>query len=155
VFGYAGGCRKGLDSEFSYFTNSWQKAAPLEYDDLEMVLIRFDNGVIAKVSVNFGCVMPYMFPIEIFGNKGTIKDNRVWSHKFPGQRKWVEIPTILPDSAEVSHHPFQAQMDHFVDCILNDRESHCNLADAIKTHEIVFAALKSYETHQPVKLPLK
>ena len=155
IFAYAGGWRKGRDIEYNYFTNSFQKAPPLEYDDLELVLIRFDNGALAKVSVNYGCVMPYMFPIEIFGNRGTIKDNRVWSHKFPGQKNWVEIPTILPDSADVSHHPFQAQMDHFVDCIRNNRESHCNLADAIKTHEIVFAAQESYATRRPVRLPLE
>lgn len=155
IFAFAGGWRKGVEEEYNYFTNSWRKAPPLEYDDLEMVLIRFSNGVIGKVSVNYGCVMPYMFPIEVFGNRGTIKDNRIWSHKFPGQKNWVEIPTILPDSAEVSHHPFQGQMDHFVDCILNNRESHCNLTDAIKTHEIVFAAQRSYETHQSVKLPLQ
>jgi predicted dehydrogenase len=155
VFAYAGGWRKGRDEEFNYFTNSFQKAPPLEYDDLEMVLIKFDNGVLAKVSVNYGCVMPYMFPIEVFGNRGTIKDNRVWSQKFPGQKNWIEIPTILPDSAEVSHHPFQGQMDHFVECLRNNRESHCNLEDAIKTHEIVFAAQRSYETCQPVRLPLE
>jgi hypothetical protein len=37
---------------------------------------------------------------------------------------------------------------------LNDQESHCNLEDAIKTHEIAFAALQCYETEQPVPLPL-
>jgi len=154
VFAYAGGYRKGLKTEYNYFTCRWQEAPPLEYDDLEMVLIRFDNGVLAKVSVNYGCVMPYTFPIEVFGNRGTIKDNRVWSHKFPGQRNWVTIPTILPESADVSHHPFQGQMDHFVDCILTGHESHCNLADAVKTHEVVFAAQQAYQTRQPVKLPL-
>jgi predicted dehydrogenase len=120
-----------------------------------MVLIRFDNGVLAKVSVNYGCVMPYTFPIEVFGNRGTVKDNRVWSHKFPGQKGWAEIPAILPDSADVSHHPFQGQIDHFVECIREGRESHCNLDDAIKTHEIVFAAQESYRTHRPVSLPLQ
>ncbi len=155
IFAYAGGWRKGRDIEFSYFSNSFRQAPPIEYDDLEIVLIRFANGALGKVSVNFGCVMPYMFPIEVFGNRGTIKDNRVWSHKFPGQKNWIEIPTILPDSADVSHHPFQGQMDHFVDCILAGRESHCNLDDAIKTHEIVFAAQQSYKTRQPVALPLK
>lgn len=154
VFSYAGGYRKGLDTEYNYFTCSWQKAPPLEYEDLEMALIRFDNGVLAKVSVNYGCVMPYTFPIEVFGTRGTIKDNRVWSHKFPGQRNWITIPTILPESADVSHHPFQGQMNHFVECIRTGHESHCNLEDAIKTHEIVFAAQQSYATRQPVKLPL-
>lgn len=154
VFAYAGGWRKGREVEYDYFKNTWRKAPPLEYDDLEIVLVKFDNGVLGKVSVNYGCVMPYMFPIEVFGDRGTIKDNRVWSHKFPGQRKWVEIPTILPDSAEVSHHPFQGQIDHFVECIQNGQESHANLEDAIMTHEIVFAAQRAYETKQPVSLPL-
>jgi len=77
VFAYAGGWRKGVPEEYNYFTHSFQEAPPLEYDDLEMVLIKFQNGVIGKVSVNYGCVMPYMFPIEVFGDRGTIKDNRI------------------------------------------------------------------------------
>ena len=70
IFAYAGGWRKGRDIEYNYFSNSFQKAPPLEYDDLEIVLIRFDNGVLGKVSVNYGCVMPYTFPIEVFGDRG-------------------------------------------------------------------------------------
>ena len=155
VFAYAGGWRKGSDTEYDYYKNIWQKGKPvLEYDGLEVALVKFDNGVMGKVSVNFDSIMPYTFPIEIFGNKGSIKNNRVWSHKFSGQKNWIEIPTILPDTADVNHHPFQGEMDHFVECILAGKESHANLDDAIMTHEIAFAALKCYETKQPVKLPL-
>ena len=154
VFAYRGGYRKGLTEEYNYNTRSWQKANPLEYDDLEILLIKFANGALGKVTVNYGCIMPYTLPIEIFGNRGTIRDNRVWSHKYPGQNDWVEIPAIQPVSADVSHHPFQGQMDHFVDCILSDRASHCELGDAIKTHDVAFGALRSYETGQPVKLPM-
>lgn len=155
VFAYCGGYRKGKNEEFDYYLNRWVKGkGPLEYDGLEVALVKFQNGVLGKVSVNFDCIMPYTFPIEVFGSKGTIKDNRVWSHKYPGQKNWVSIPTILPDSAEVTHHPFQGQMDHFVECILADRESHCNLEDAVHTHEIAFAALQCYQTRKPVKLPL-
>ena len=117
-------------------------------------LVKFDNGVLGKFSTNSECIMPYSFPIEIFGDKGSVKDNRIWSHKFLGQKGWVEIPTILPESGDVKHHPFQGEVDHFVDCILNNKESHCNLEDAVLTHEIAFAALKCYETKAPVKLPL-
>ena len=155
VFAYSGGWRKGSDIEYDYTTKTWKKDAPsLEYDGLEVILVKFENGLLGKVSVNFDSIMPYTFPIEIFGDKGSIKDNRIWSHKFPGQTGWVEIPTILPDTAEVTHHPFQGQIDHFVECILEDRESHCNLEDAVISHEIAFAALRCYETGQPVKLPL-
>ena len=98
--------------------------------------------------------MPYRFPIRIFGNQGSVLDNRLWSHKFPGQTDSVELPAICPDSSDVRHHPFQGEIDHFVECLQGDRESHCNLENAIPTHEIVFAALRSYETGRPVQLPL-
>ncbi len=155
VFAYRGGWRKGASREYNYLSGTWSDGnPPLEYEGLEILLLKFDSGALGKVSVNFDCIMPYTFPIEIFGDKGSLKDNRIWSHKFPGQKGWIEIPTILPDSSDVTHHPFQAEIDHFVDCILNDRESHCNLQDTIHTHEIIFAAQRCYQTGQPVKLPL-
>jgi predicted dehydrogenase len=45
-------------------------------------------------------------------------------------------------------------MNHFVDCILAGRESHCNVADTVKTHEICLAADLSAAEGRPVKLPL-
>jgi len=156
VFAHRGGWRKEAGREYNYLTGTWSDDSPrLGYEGLEVFLLKFANGAIGKVSVNFDCIMPYTFPIQIFGDKGSVKDNRIWSHKFPGQKQWVEIPTILPDSSDVTHHPFQGQMDHFVDCILNDRESHCNLEDAFHTHEVIFAAQKCYETGRPVALPLE
>ena len=154
VFAYRGGYRKGQREYYDYINATWDEAEPLEYDGFEVALVKFDNGAHGKVSVNFDCVCPYTFPVEIFGSKGTVRDNKVWSHKYPGQKGWVEIPSIMPDSADVAHHPFQGEMDHFVECILTDQESYANLDDAILTHEVAFAAQQCYETGQPVKLPL-
>ncbi|MBM4046794.1 MAG: Gfo/Idh/MocA family oxidoreductase, partial [Planctomycetes bacterium] len=155
VFAYAGGYRKGKTGEFDYITNTFKAGVPpLEYDGLEVALIKFANGAVGKVSVNFDCIQPYTFPVKVFGDKGTIRDNRVWSHKYPGQKSWVTIPSIQPDSGDVTHHPFQGEIDHFVECILKNQESHCNLDDAINTHEVVFAALECYKTKKAVKLPL-
>jgi predicted dehydrogenase len=155
VFAYRGGWRKACDREYNYYTGAWAEGKPcLEYEGLEVLVMQFASGALGKVSVNFDGIQPYTFPIEIFGDRGTIRDNRIWSHKFPGQKGWVEIPTILPVSSDVTHHPFQGQMDHLVDCIRAGRESHCNLEDAVHTHEIAFAALRCYETGQPVTLPL-
>jgi len=153
VFAMAGGYRKGQTEAYDPTTNTWVTGVPpMEYDGLEVALIQFDNGVLGKVSVNFDCVMPYRLPLRLFGDRGTAMDNRVWSRKFPDQRDWVELPVIQPDSSDVHHHPFQAQMDHFLDCLRRGVESHCNLADAIQTHCVVFAALESYRTRRPVSL---
>jgi predicted dehydrogenase len=155
VYAVSGGRRKGSRREYNMTENAWiDGAPPMEYDGLEVALVKFSNGVVGKVSVNAESIMPYRFPIRIFGDRGSIFDNRVWSHKFAGQTDWVELPTVLPDSSHVGHHPFQAEIDHLVDCVREGRESHCNLEDAIKTHEIAFAALESSKTNRPVRLPL-
>ncbi len=79
---------------------------------------------------------------------------RVFSKKWIGQRGWATIPTVLPDSGDVSHRPIKDQVGHFVDCILHDRESHANLEDAALTHEICFASEISAREGRPVRLPL-
>jgi len=154
VFAWSGGRRKGTTNQYDPFTHEWHEGAPLEYDGLEMALVRFDNGVLGKVSVNFECIQPYTFPVRIFGSRGTVRDNRLCVPEHPAGREWSEIPGICPDSSDVTHHPFQAQMDHFVECLRAGVESHCNLEDAIRTHEIVFAARECYRTGRPVRLPL-
>ncbi len=154
VFAYAGGRRKGATRQFNPLENQWHDGTPLEYDGLEIALVKFSNGVVGKVSVNFECIQPYAFPLEIFGDKATVKDNRLYRPDDQEVEGWSEIPGITPDSSDVSHHPFQGEIDHFVECVQNDVESHCNLADAVKTHEIVFATQQCYATGQPVKLPL-
>ena len=54
---------------------------------------------------------------------------------------YVRCPT--PNSADVSHHPFQAEIDELVDCILAGRETMLNVFDAQKTMEICIAADQS------------
>jgi predicted dehydrogenase len=154
IFAYEGGKRGHSTTQYNPLKNNWHEGEPLEYAGVEMILVKFSNGVLGKVSVNFECIQPYRFPIEIFGDRGSAKANRIWSHRYPDQKDWVEFNTIPPDSADVAHHPFQGEMDHFVDCILNNVESHCNLADAIKTHAIVFAAQECYRSGAPVKLSM-
>jgi predicted dehydrogenase len=124
----------------------------MEYDGLEVALVTFDNGVTAKVSVNFDCIMPYRFPIRIFGDAGSILDNQLWSPSGRTKKQWCELKEIEPGSSDVAHHPFQAEIDHFVDCVRHDVESHCNLEDAMKTHAVIFAALECYRSRRPVRL---
>jgi predicted dehydrogenase len=78
----------------------------------------------------------------------------VFTRRWPGQKGWASIPTILPDSGDVTHHPFADEIRHFVDCIAAGKESHCSVADAVETHEICLAADVSAREGRPVRLPL-
>ena len=126
-----------------------------EYEPTLAGLIRFEDGALAHLTASQEIHMPYVFPVELMGSLGALRDGKLWSEKLKGQTDWVPIPTVLPDSGHVAHHPFKDEIDHLVDCVLNDQESHVSAEDAVKTHEVVFALDTSAEKGgAPVRLPL-
>lgn len=130
--------------------------AAYEYAPTTVTILKFADGRLGKVASCIECIQPYVFGINLVGTEGTIRNNKIFSRRqFPGQTGWAEVPTILPDSGDVTHHPFKGEVNHLVDCIQNDVESHVNIADAYKTHEIVLAADKSGIDGKPVALPLR
>lgn len=135
---------------------NWSKGNPLdyEYEPSSVTLVKFAGGTTGKVATSLEYVAPYTFPIVLMGNGGTIRDNRLFTKRWPGQTGWAAIPTILPDSGAVSHHPFVHLIRHFLDCVVSGLESHCNIADAVKTHEICLASELSKNEGRSVRLPL-
>ncbi|HNR31960.1 MAG TPA: Gfo/Idh/MocA family oxidoreductase [Candidatus Hydrogenedentes bacterium] len=126
-----------------------------EYNPTSCTLCKFTDGRVGKVASCIECIQPYVFNINLVGTQGTIRNNQIYSRsKFPGQTTWVQVPTVLPDSGDVTHHPFSHEAAHLIECILEDRESHANVADAYKTHEICYAADLSGKEGRPVRLPL-
>jgi predicted dehydrogenase len=126
-----------------------------EYDTNIVGVLKFARGAIGKVSTSFDVRSPYAFNIDLLGTAGTIRDNRVYAKDFlPGQTDWVQVPTIRPDSGDVTHHPFQGEIDHFVDCVLSETESPLNLDDAAKTHAVCYALDASAATGRPVPVVL-
>lgn len=140
---------------FSYANRSPANPCGIEYDTNSFTLLRFDDGAIGKVGCTIEGSLPYTFPIMLLGEAGAIRNNQIFTSRWPGQNGWATIPAILPDTAEVTHHPFTGEIDHFVDSIRNDRESHCNVAGAVETHEICLAAEISAREGRPVNLPLE
>ena len=129
--------------------------AGYEYSPTIVAAVKFEDGAIGKLSSSLDVVGPYQFNIDLLGEEGMIRNNRLYSRRLlPGQTAFAEIPTILPDSGDVTHHPFDGEIAHLVDCIQNDRESEVNLTDAVKTHELIFAMDQSAAEGRPVELSL-
>lgn len=127
-----------------------------EYDTSIAVICKFADGTIGKCASILDCTMPYQFNIDVIGTRGTIRDNRVWSEElYPGQTGWAVTPTILPDSGDVAHHPFTGQIGALAAAILDNKPVLPDINDALKTHELIFAADESARTGKPVRLPLK
>lgn len=126
---------------------------PIEYPGTISVNVKFQDGKIGRTATTFDARMPYRFNIGVYGTEGSIRNDEVFAPKlFPGQNNFLKVPCILPDSADVSHHPFTSEVAHFLDCILGDKRPFPDLEDAAKTHALCFAADLSAESGKPVKI---
>ncbi|UCH35249.1 MAG: Gfo/Idh/MocA family oxidoreductase [Armatimonadota bacterium] len=142
-------------AEVCAFQGATPHAFGYEYSPTVVGIVKFENGVIGKLCSSVEARLPYKFNIDLLGKEGSIRNNELYSLSLmKGQTDMATIPTILPDSGDVTHHPFEGEIDHFVDCIINDVESHVNLDDAVKTHEICLALDESAaKDGKKVKLP--
>ena len=113
--------------------------ADAPFPPMQSAVVVFANGQIGKVSACVEQWMPYQFNVDILGTDGGLRDNRFFSRQLVGATDWATFPTITPNSGLVSHHPFDGEISHFLDCIKNDVESHANVRDAVNTHLAVFA----------------
>ncbi len=136
------------------FSTSGLPGSGYEFAPNITAVLKFASGAAGKVSSLLECRTPYIFNMELFGDKGTIRNNRLFSEKFPGQTNYLEYPTILPDSGDVTHHPFRGQIDYFVECMRTCQRPHADIEDAAKTMEICFAIDESIASGKPVRLPL-
>jgi len=142
--------------EVCAFSNkpAWRKY--YEYDPTIAFVCKFDNGVVGKVATSLECNMPYVFHLQVNGTKGAIRNNGMFStERFPFARDFMKIPADYPDDWNVSHHPFPEEVAYFVDCVVQNRESHLSFPRAYKTYELIFAAELSAAEGRIVKLPLK
>jgi predicted dehydrogenase len=126
---------------------------PAEYPGTISINVKFKDGKIGRSTTTFDAKMPYRFNIGIYGTEGTLRNNELFAPKlFPGQNNFTKIPCILPDSGDVTHHPFQGEVSHFLDCIINDEQPFPDIEDAALTHAVCFAADRSAESGRPVSV---
>jgi len=126
---------------------------PIEYPGTISVNVKFRDGKIGRSTTTFDAKMPYRFNIGIYGTEGTLRNNELFAPKlFPGQNDFTKIPCILPDSGDVTHHPFKEEVSYFIDCIIQDKQPFPDLEDAAKTHAVCFAADLSAETGRIVSI---
>jgi predicted dehydrogenase len=126
-----------------------------EYPPTISGVVRFADGAVARLTSTFETTMPYQLNLRLYGTKGTIQNAKLWSQVLcPGQNDWADFPAVGADSGDPSHHPFSPMVDAIIDGVRSDGLVYPSISDAMKSHEIAFAADISVEEGRPVKLPL-
>jgi predicted dehydrogenase len=120
--------------------------AKYEYPTSSVSIVKFRNGSVGKVASVIDCLQPYYFHIHLVGSEGSLLDNKFHSTKLAGlnKNKWSELSVKMLDSGDVTDHPYQMQFEAFFKAVEEGKEMPLtSLADALKTHKLIFAADKS------------
>jgi predicted dehydrogenase len=139
----------------SYDTRSKSKIfEAYEYTTSSVTILKFRSGSIGKCAAIVDCLQPYYFHTHLCGSEGSLLDNKFHSMKLgTNKSSWSTLAMKMLDSGDVADHPYQTQFNKFFESLEKGIEMPMtSLDDAMKTHEIVFAADKSAATGKPVTL---
>jgi len=113
----------------------------LPYASRGVVFCRLANGKLARVGVDAGGLRPFHLELNLQGSQGSVLEGKVYVEGRGG----LELPEVVPGDPRAGRAEYQGLIDHFVDSVVERRESHCNLLDATNTHLAVFAASRAAE----------
>jgi predicted dehydrogenase len=152
--------------------------AGYEWPTSIVVNAKLKGGALGHVTSSTDFMLPYNFEVELMGDEATLRQNLIQTLKGAPDlrdlqaanpiagvslveavdllgRPAIRIETAFPGSADVSHHPFQGEMDELVECVLEGRDTTIDVFDAQVTMEVCLAADQSAEKGgAPVALPL-
>lgn len=145
-----------VQSVSSYATTSANKDfKKYEYPTTSVTILKFKDGRVGKCASVIDCLQPYYFHTHLVGSEGSLLDNKFFSTQLGAlnKQKWSELSMKLVDSGDVSDHPYQAQFEAFFGALGQGKEMPLtNLSQAIRTHEIIFAADRSAKEGRMVKI---
>ncbi|MFA5191927.1 MAG: Gfo/Idh/MocA family oxidoreductase [Verrucomicrobiia bacterium] len=145
-----------VEEVFGYSTRSANSAfAPFEFPSTTVAMLRFKDGGIGKVASVLDCFQPYYFHTHLVGSEGTVLDDKFHSNLVAGhdRSRWTKLPCKPVDSGDVSDHPYEEQFNCFFQALVRGEEMPLTgLRDAVRTHEVIFAADRSWQEKRPVKL---
>lgn len=144
-----------VDTVSSYSTQSTHEYfQAYEYPTTSVTIMKLKDGRVAKTASVLDCFQPYYFHTHLVGSKGSILDNKIHSEALSlDKSKWSDLAMKMVDSGDVADHPYQTQFEAYFAALKEDKAMEgTSLAEAIKTHEVIFAADLSAEKGEPVRI---
>ena len=127
-----------------------------EYPTTTITLVQFKDGRVGKCASVIDCIQPYYFHTHLVGSEGSLLDNKIHTNKIASLNKkaWSQLSVSPVDSGDVADHPYQSQFDAFFISLAEGKDMPLtSLKDAMKTHQVIFAADKSAaEGGKPTKV---
>ncbi len=126
------------------------KGSSFKFNDNNIALLTFRNGVIGKVTSNFSCVMPHNHYLKIYGKKGTIEVNldKIILYK---SRSNKSKSTLIKYKKNKDYK--KELLNSFINCIKNNKKNYNpNLQDVFSSIATCFAIDKSIKSKKWEKI---
>jgi len=147
-----------VDSIWSF--NGHISALELDVEDVAEIGLKFSNGAIGSVHLNY-VQRPPRHTLEIVGTNGTLRwdnvDGVLQLQKFPAPfASYSELPpapvieTFSPPEGFERNQLFVSQTRHFIETTQGKSEPVCRLEDGIMALRLALAAYRSQETGQRI-----
>jgi UDP-N-acetylglucosamine 3-dehydrogenase len=124
-------------------------AYPEMVEDASIIAtFRFKNGAIGKVTTLYGNVSPrpFGFNLSVYGTKGSVVRDKL-SLEGLGEQ-WMDIPEYFDKG-----HDYTPEIEHFIDCIQNNRRPLITPEDASNTVIAALYAIKAGKENKVMKIP--
>jgi predicted dehydrogenase len=117
--------------------------------DMVVALLKFEDGMVAKVSANFGCVFPHFHKLTVYGTTATFEND------LPAARM-----SVL-DAEKVVHIPVETSypgltkgdlIPGFIDTIRSQAKAAIEEDEVIATMDVCFAIDRSWREQKPIHL---
>jgi len=150
-----------INAPFKYSTDKPGTMVKMEVEDTISMLMRFENGAAGFVYDSWSSCTVHGY-IEVVGTDGLLTLEDPWTSKTINlYTKKVTVPEYVSGRHLVNVEPpsgfdaYQARVDHFVECVLNDKEPAIPGDVGRDVIEVTEAAYRSVRENKPIQLPIQ
>ncbi|MGQ9648509.1 MAG: Gfo/Idh/MocA family protein [Phycisphaerae bacterium] len=120
----------------AYGNRICSKGSTFRFNDMVTACLRFESGMVGKVTANFGCVMPHFHGLTIYGNRGTFVNDRSCARLYQSREPADPVQEIRTEYPGVTKGDL---IRSFVDAILEGSRPVVTADDAFRSMSVCFA----------------
>lgn len=121
----------------------------MKEDDCQVAMFKFDNGAIAKVTATYAPRMgmaPY-YNLRLYGTNGTVERDQVAIAKDEND---MHPEFTLIEADRISGHPYDREVEDWLDSIRDDRDPRCDLFDGANSTAATLVAVEAMKFGIPL-----
>jgi UDP-N-acetylglucosamine 3-dehydrogenase len=121
----------------------------MKHPDCMCAVVKLASGAVCKLTGAYGIVgpRPDFNNLEVYGTAGTVRGGKVWR----GEGDEAQVQDI--SATQITGHPYEPEIDHFIDCILNDRPPLVDAFEGANSAAAMIVATEAVETGKVLPVP--